>query len=256
MPKLLVVQHERNCPVDLFGRWWQEAGAELQIVYGPDEPLPSSLAEYDGLVVLGGGMSCKSEADHPHLGPTKDLIREACQLDVAFLGICLGHQLATLALGGDVGTKEIMSLGMTRVGLTDESGVDELFGGIEPGARAIQYNFDHATELPAGSIVLARAEDGHVQAVRFAKRAWGVQFHPECSTETFREWTTHKVTEKQPASPDGRRLAEVAAEVEASASELATTWRPLALRFLTVATVPATVAVTMAGTPGVSESLS
>lgn len=235
--RFLIIQHEDNCRPDNYGDWWSEAGVQVDVVYGPTDPMPQHLAaDVDGFVVLGGGMNCQSDADNPWLPKTRALIAEAVEKQVPFLGICLGHQLAAVALGGAVARKPEISIGLTEVGLKPEAFDDILLQVVAPGARQAQYNNDAVTTLPEGAVVLAEAPtDGHIQAIRFAPLAWGVQFHPEIRPSTFDEWTLDKPEEKQPEVPAGTDLAALAAEIRENEAVSAMTSKAIALQFLEIA---------------------
>lgn len=60
---------------------------------------------------------------------------------------------------------------------------------VYDGHRGIHFNNDVAVVLPEDAVLLARDPTGQIEAVRFAERAWGVQFHPECTPEIFDAWT-------------------------------------------------------------------
>src|SRR4051794_37184949 len=100
---VLVVQHQDDCPPALVGEWLVEVGCRLDVrrPYAGDA-LPETLAEHGALLVLGGSMGAADDADHPWLAPTKDLVRDAAGRRTPTLGICLGHQLIAVALGGEV----------------------------------------------------------------------------------------------------------------------------------------------------------
>ena len=67
---------------------------------GEEIPL---LDPYDALVVLGGPMGPLDHSDHPWLIDETAIIREAVvERALPTLGICLGHQLLALALGGSL----------------------------------------------------------------------------------------------------------------------------------------------------------
>lgn len=236
MTRLLIIQHEDNCGPAWLGEWWADAGARLDVVAANREQLPATLQGSDALVVLGGSMNATADAEAPWLPGTRALIRSAVEADIPFLGVCLGHQLAAVALGGVVEKNAVTTLGLTPVGMTSAGRSDALLSAVGEGARAIHYNGDHVTTLPSGAQPLAYAPDGHVQAARFAPRAWGVQFHPECSPEGFAEWTVEKPDDAAEWD-ELRRLGAPARhrEIAAARGELRATWTPFALRFLDLA---------------------
>lgn len=233
-PRLLVVQHEPDAPVGWLGEWWAAAGVVLDVVRGDlGAPVPSRLADggHDGLVVLGGAMGANDDAEHPWLTPTKALLRDTVRAGEPVLAICLGHQLAGVALGGTVERNPSgRTVGVVPVALTDEGRADPLLDGFD-GVPAVHYNDDVVTELPPGATLLARLPDGRPQAMRLGLQAWGVQFHPETSPEIFTDWVAAE-------HPDGAddEVAATVASVEAARPALRAAWEPLAHRFAALLT--------------------
>jgi GMP synthase (glutamine-hydrolysing) len=195
-PRVLVVQHEDDDPPALFGDWLDEAGTTLDVRRCHDgDALPETLAGYDGLLVMGGEMGAYDDAEHPWLPPTKGLIREAVDTGTCVLGICLGHQLAAVALGGTVARNPTgAQIGVFDLGWTPAAAEDRLLGRLAasaahgPPTPAVQWNKDIVSALPEGSTVLAETPGGVVQAVRFAPRAWGLQVHPEVGRDLVATW--------------------------------------------------------------------
>lgn len=175
----------------------------------------------------------------PWLTPTKELIAVTVAAGTPFLGVCLGHQLAAVALGGAVGRNPRgPATGLTPVALTPEGRDDVLLGesgqsSTGSGRRAVQWNRDVVTRVPPAATVLAAAPDGSPQALRFARLAWGVQFHPEASPEVFAGWTVNSPTADQPR-PDGVDVRAVAAAVQAAGPTLRQTWQPFGFRFAAI----------------------
>jgi GMP synthase (glutamine-hydrolysing) len=228
-PRVLVVQHEDECPPEFVGEWLVADGARLDVrrPYRGDA-LPDDLSGHDALIVLGGAMGAYDDDAHPWLTDTKALIRRAVADDVPMWGICLGHQLATVALGGTVAVNPSgRASGLTPVGRTDAAGDDPLLGGLGADALAVQWNNDVAVELPPGARLLASAPDGTPQAVRFADRAWGVQFHPEVGATVFALWAASAAKR----TPDDPAPARALAEIESADERLRATWRPVVTAF-------------------------
>jgi GMP synthase (glutamine-hydrolysing) len=227
-PRLLVVQHEDPCPPAWFGEWLAADGVALDVVAAhTGAALPPDLDGHDGLLVLGGQMGANDDDDCAWLAPTKGLVREAVRTDRPLLGICLGHQLAAVALGGTVDRNPAgMTRGLVRVRLTDSGPGDRLLGGFD-GPPSVHWNGDVVTRLPSGAVPLANAPDGCVQAARFGPLAWGVQFHPEASAAIVAGWAVPR--EAGTSAPVHVRAA--ADDVAAAEDELRATWRLLAVRF-------------------------
>ncbi|HEX2895453.1 MAG TPA: type 1 glutamine amidotransferase [Marmoricola sp.] len=235
-PRILVVQHQRDCPPGLLGLWLDAAGCALDVRHPyAGEPLPADLHHHDALVVLGGSMGAYDDAAHSWLGPTKELVRSAAERATPTLGICLGHQLAAVALGGTVEVnRHGRQLGVLPMGWTEPARTDPVLGELP--ARAIHWNVDVVTEPPAAATVLAMAPDGTVQAARLAPRVWGVQCHPEVDDTIVARWAADEREQL------GAQVVDAAlAEMRAATTELARSWQPVAAAFTRVVRGSATV---------------
>lgn len=238
-PRVLVVEHEADCPPALLGDWLAEAGATLH-VWRPyqGEPLPD-LAAYDALLVLGGSMGAGDDDRHRWLGPTRDLVRQAADQGLPTLGTCLGHQLAAVALGGRVGRSARAEghVGLFAVGWQPDAAADPLLGPLGGAQRAVHWNYDLVTALPDGARVLARTPEGDVQAARLAPTVWGVQWHPEVDDRVLARWVdSDREEQERTGGPAADRTA-LLAEVATARSELTASWRPLARALVELAGV-------------------
>ncbi len=229
--RALVIQPDADCPPAQVADWARAAGVELDVrrPYA-EEPLPSSLAEHDGLVVLGGAMGAYESARFPWLTHIEQLIADAVLRDVPFLGICLGHQLAAIALGGTVTLRSSgPGTGVWPLIATDELASDPVFAHTPPQTHTVVWNHDVVDVLPTGAVVLARDADDFPSLVRLAPRAWGTQFHPEVTAEVFAVWASAAPTPPSIGGP--ARVAEIVAEVGAALPAIDTTWRPAMTAF-------------------------
>ena len=231
--RLLVVEHEAQCPPGWMGEWLAEAGADLDVrrPYAGDD-LPDDLTWYDGMLVLGGEMGAYDDDAHAWLAGVQRLVVGAVADGTPVLGICLGHQLAVVALGGEVGPNPLgQQIGVLDVGWTDAALDDPLLGKLASRGRdlpAVQWNNDVVTRLPEGAVVLARTTCDELQAARLAPAVWGVQWHPEAGEEIIRPWADH---DRDDAVERGVDVDAYVADVVTARDRLRSTWRLLADRF-------------------------
>lgn len=219
-----MIEHEADDPIHLMGTWME--GVEISVCrpYVGDS-VPASVAGIDGLVVMGGAMGAYDDEKASWLPATRELIRQAAQHGVPTLGICLGHQLCTVALGGEVIVNpQGRQLGLLDVGWTDEAAEDELLGGVVGPRRAMHWNDDIAVRLPDGARQLATASTGEVQAARHAPSVWGIQWHPEVDDAVVADWATDG------SLPEDEKQ-ELVDDLVRSRADLDAAWRPLARRF-------------------------
>ncbi|MGD9961320.1 type 1 glutamine amidotransferase [Nocardioides sp.] len=233
-PVILVIEHETDCPPAHLGRWLSEAGCHLEVrrPYLGDD-LPTDLAAYDALLVLGGAMGATDDEDHPWLPTVRELVRQADSSRVPTLGVCLGHQLASVALGGVSGRNPRgHHVGLVPVIWAPSAEQDPLLGSVRFATQAAHWNLDLVTSLPEGAEVLATTPQGDVQAARLAPTVWGVQCHPEIDHEIFRSWADSAREECELLGVDADRLT---ADLRRAEPELRAAWRPLAASFAALA---------------------
>ncbi len=122
----------------------------------------------------------------PWMRAEVELLRDALQLGVPVLGVCLGAQLLATAAGAEIRRSPSPEIGWFDVARCFEGARDPIFAGLP--ARFLAYEWhSYAFALPAGSVELARSA-ACPQAFRLGETAWGVQFHPEVVPEIVREW--------------------------------------------------------------------
>ena len=185
--RVLGVRHPGGGTCGLLAERCEAGGHELtEWIPGAGEPLPAPPAEFDAIAVFGGGMNVRDTDRLPWMRAEVELLRDALQLGVPVLGVCLGAQLLATAAGAEIRRSPSPEIGWFDVARCFEGERDPIFAGLP--ARFLAYEWhSYAFALPAGSVELARSA-ACPQAFRLGETAWGVQFHPEVVPEIVREW--------------------------------------------------------------------
>jgi len=187
-PRLLVFQHLDVEHPGIFREFLAADGIQWDVVeLDRGDPIPD-LRAYDGLWVMGGPMDVWEEASNPWLVAEKQAIKQAVvELNLGYLGICLGHQLLAAALGGEVakGTPEI---GVLPVEINIDGSASAFLAGLPSRLDCLQWHGAEVTEIPQGATVLATSEKCAVQAMAIGDRAFSAQFHVEVTPDTVPEW--------------------------------------------------------------------
>ena len=198
---LLVFQHELSEGPGRLGAVLRDYGHVLKVVRTfANDPIPVSLDEVDGVVILGGSMNTSDVEKYAWMAREIEIIKEAHGAGIPVLGICLGAQLIAVALGGEVGPAEKPEIGMGKVAL------HAFFGGNDPMLVGLPYEFvtahAHGQEVkkaPANGTpaALISSKGCRQQAFRVGLKTYAFQYHfewtlaqIEAAIDSTPEWLT------------------------------------------------------------------
>jgi len=185
---------------------WQGGFVELDARSAPELPASECFA---GVIVTGSASSVTERA--PWMLRAERYLARAVELEQPVLGICFGHQLLGQALGGLVERNPRgREMGTVEVEIVED---DPLLDRSIVPALAHATHVDSVTVLPAGARVLARTALEPHAALRFGRRAWGVQFHPEFDEQVMSEYVK---TRQELLEQEGRDTAAALAAVRAA----------------------------------------
>ena len=178
---------------------WAAGGEPLTFLAVPGSDWTQRLDGIDGVLMPGGAdvdprnYGQDRTSDHLYgIDPMQDevdisLIRHVLSVGLPMLAICRGMQITNVALGGTL-TQHMDSPHLHHVAsVTVESDAAEL-GLTGSTLEASCYHHQAIDELADGLTVIARAAEGHVEAVKIESTGWafGVQWHPEDNYDTER----------------------------------------------------------------------
>lgn len=181
--RVLTVIHSHDAGPELFEEVLAEDGHELVLWDMRSQGTPPQ--EADAVIVFGGDQNVGEELRHPWLHEEYDALRGWVANGVALLGVCLGAQTLSHALGGKVRRAPDQLGGFYETELTPEGEEDPVLGVLPRRFEAFNANAYMFT-VPPGATPLAT---GPVpQAFRAGERAWAVQFHPEIRRDNVLRW--------------------------------------------------------------------
>ncbi len=172
-----------------FDSWFNQAlegraAVRVQHCY-TGQPFPA-LANSDGWIITGSPASVYDVVDW--LEPAKDSIRAACIAEHPVLGVCFGHQLVAQALGGNVLLNPLgWELGLAEISLSPEGRVSDLFANLKNPGNVFESHQDCVQALPPQAVLLAENTMG-IQSFQVGANSFGVQFHPEFTSEIARAY--------------------------------------------------------------------
>jgi GMP synthase (glutamine-hydrolysing) len=176
------VARARGSFADLFrtelgGAW----DGDFRLLDARRGELPKA-SELAALLITGSPESVTSRA--PWILETEAALRALVAEGVPTLGVCFGHQLLAQALGGHVEQNPHgREMGSVELRLLAN---DPMLAGLPERFVANMSHRDSATRLPEGAVRLASTALEPNAFVRFAERAFGMQFHPEFDAGVMR----------------------------------------------------------------------
>jgi GMP synthase (glutamine-hydrolysing) len=162
------------------------------------QPIPSPDG-FDAVILSGGPMSVH-EAHLPRYAFLKAVLGYTDRLvaaSIPCLGICLGHQLLAVTLGG-----RVEPMGQLDAGIRQIRPVDR-FGHPSPGFFSFVFHRDHVVEAPRGCVVTFSSDGCVIEGFQDSSRPiQAVQFHPEVHRDRAVE-----ILESWRSVGDGRHVA-------------------------------------------------
>jgi GMP synthase-like glutamine amidotransferase len=175
------------------------------------EAVPASSEPFAGLGFMGGPMSAND--DLPWTEPVLALMREARARGVPMIGHCLGGQMMSRALGGEVGANPVKEIGWNRVKVEDSPLARRWFGDDLREFTTFQWHGETFT-IPPGAERILSGEHCPNQAYVLDDRHLGLQCHVEMTPEMIASWIASGRSEVQAslASPAVQSVERIAGE--------------------------------------------
>jgi GMP synthase-like glutamine amidotransferase len=183
--KFLVLQHINIEHPGIFLKFMKEDNIEIDTIELDENEKIPSLEKYDAMIVMGGPMDTWQEEVYPWLKMEKEIIYNFVSVKKKpYLGLCLGAQLLSEAIGGKVRKMKTPEIGVLNISINDDK---TIFNRLEKNLKALQWHSYEVFNLPPAATILASSPACNIQAFSIEK-AFGLQFHVEQTNKTVPQW--------------------------------------------------------------------
>jgi len=182
MKSIRFFRHVACEPPGYFGTLLERQSVPFDVVcLDEGSSVPRDSGEAAGLVIMGGPGNVNEPTDW--MQQELELIRRAADQGVPVLGICLGAQLISKALGGEVYRGESLEVGWHAVERIADVCGQGWFDGLPSRFEVFQWH-EHTFSLPPGAVALARSACAEQQAFAIGNML-AMQFHLEMTPESI-----------------------------------------------------------------------
>ena len=191
-------QHVKYEGLGSIEEWISSNGHSLSSTRFFEQVRLPELSDFDWLIIMGGAMSVNDEQQFPWLADEKRFIRQAIDTGKTVLGICLGSQLVSAALGAEVYKNNEKEIGWFDIELTCIGRSDRLFS--ELGSRfKVFHRHGDTFDLPENAIHMAYSAGCKNQAYIYKDKVVALQFHLEPTMNSLKDMIEYGRQELKPA---------------------------------------------------------
>jgi len=186
--------------------------------------IPRSVGNSGGIVVMGGSMGVYDQAEWPYLKEEIALLKLFLKEDRPILGICLGAQLLSAAVGTEVkpGVPEMGWFGVRKL---PDAFKDPVLRRLPENFPALMWHGDHFA-LPQGAAHLLSTDRCACAGFRLGKKAYGLIPHLEMNAAMVDEMVAESRKELAAAGVEPAQILEDSSEHAEPVEELARVmWR-------------------------------
>lgn len=192
---VILIDHANSRRIDRASRMLAERGYEIEWCRPADgDVLPAPEGDHVAALVFGGAESANDDTTKPYIRSELEWVEGWLGTGKPYLGICLGAQLLARTLGARV---ERHPEGLFEIGYVPVEATKAANGFLD-GVSHVYHWHKEGFEVPDGGELLAVGPTYPNQAFRYDGSVYGLQFHPEATTEMYGNWldsAAHMLTE-------------------------------------------------------------
>jgi GMP synthase-like glutamine amidotransferase len=201
MKSIAIFRHTRTEGAGYFATFLDQRSIPWRLIKVDEgEPIPESPGEFSGLCFMGGTISVNDPL--PWIEQSCALIREAIEAGIPVIGHCLGGQLMSKALGGQVTKNPVKEIGWGAARYDDGIDARRWFGPLLDATEPpVVFQWHGETfSLPPGAARLMNNSYCVNQMFALGPHL-GMQCHVEMTEEMITTWLQGWETETRGLAP-------------------------------------------------------
>ncbi|MDO9253896.1 MAG: type 1 glutamine amidotransferase [Bacteroidales bacterium] len=171
-------QHNHFEDLGFIGNWAKSNNVTTSVTRLDLKSELTSIEDFDWLVIMGGAMGVHDSDQYPWITEEIEFVKKAIHSGKIVIGVCLGSQMIASALGARVYKNTEPEMGFWPINFSQEAQLDSVFRHFPAQLDVMHFHFDTFT-LPEGAILMASSMVTPVQAFRYGKNVFALQFHSE-----------------------------------------------------------------------------
>jgi GMP synthase-like glutamine amidotransferase len=186
MKNIFIIQHTASSHPGKILVMLENLGFSFEILKLFENPQFKTPENFDGVIILGGGMSVNDENEYAWIKSECEFIRKLVKKEIPLLGICLGAQMIAKAHGAVVKKNFTPELGWSDIRPTEFAKNDKFY--VINKSLAVYQWHDETFEIPIGAVRLSSSAACINQAYKLGKNCYGIQYHPETYFNMIHDW--------------------------------------------------------------------
>lgn len=211
MKPIYIFRHVAAEGPGYFGDYLEQEQIPYQLVcLDAGDAVPTDLKDCSALVFMGGPMSVNDKL--PWIDGELALIRQAFAANMPVLGHCLGGQLMSKALGGEITANPVKEYGWHDIYRTESAVADEWLHDLPRSFPAFHWHGE-TFSIPAGATNILSSQHCPHQGFVIGN-SLALQCHVEMTATMVKQWAELHADEIRQPSPSIQTYQQLTDELE------------------------------------------
>ena len=188
--KIVTLSHVFYESPGYISKWAEQNNFEIEEIFCWKNPVYPDPKDVKRLLIMGGPMGVYDAKDYLWMLDEIRFIRAVIDAGNKVLGICLGSQLMSAAMGAKVYPNDYHEIGWFEIQWNEAAYKHPLAYGVSSHSKVFHHHGD-TFDLPENAVLLASSKGCKHQAFAIGNTVLALQFHMEVNKELIEDMMFH-----------------------------------------------------------------